>query len=1052
MTQNQLQAAHRGVLLLRAAASPISRTISQHLDALEQSLSEGAAGTGGPADLDGLAQGWLVELSNAIEVELRRCRDEYLEEARSRPEELQADLESLLRGNRFAEALAILRGNAVSSTDQRVTAFRFDASALYVEPLKLLASLEDEQLANKWTEGLGDHNQQRSLRTAFAKLVFGRALYDRADKPNDRVSIPADAIRAQIAESQLNPSYVPQLARISSLVLPAVGSQPSSPKFVQSAADTAGSFCSADASALVVLLLPRVTRERRGQLLAELRKRRLRAAVIDDLDLCRLTNPGGERRNMLLGLLEIVLEQQSWRSFSPYELVEGQHVQMEMYVGRAREAQQLALQPQFTRLFSGRKLGKSALLRFVEKNYDNTPLPSRRTLRVLYVSAVGVERGAALAGTIIASLIERMRIRMPETPPDASPFDRLRVAFRAFHDRHKDSSLLVVLDEADVFVEAELEEYQREHERCLSFLLRSRLDERDSQGLPYVRFLFTGYRVTNTREGAWANWGDVLRLSPLPTNEAADLISGPLARLGIDAQEQAPVIAYLCGYQPAVLLRFGERLVAHLDERFPGEARDRVRVEVSAADVAQVAEDDAVVQEIRTVVKNNFYGNDIGRVVYYALLREFLTRGAGSKLEQPEELLVSRLSEYSHDDAELGWLRSGGSSVRDELRRQIEDLVDRQLLARIARPNSAPEYGLRFPHHLPILAPLAREDQIREDIGRLATAPQNVDRGSVFRGLFSRGQLAKLSKLMSAPPDYLAICPIFVWPTDLNSSSVEKVITRGVFDQLGARACSATKALAATNLLRSLQPLAIVGTHPDQVDELLALRDAGTPPPLLSGSLDLARALLAAPERKLRDGRTVLLDLHSTGRLSAPALSWWFKFARGFEFSSSAALQLIVERTAGIPALVVWIDQRLVQADPGGAGMDVSDERLSAILRELDSVLASAARSQFTAGLTETELRLLRMIRHSVLFLGSSVSGDDLEHALSGDWHELRLQPTKTNDEVADLHEFSAADPNDKVALDTLVAAGYVPRREVAGGLSTSLGAIAPDDPIFGIL
>ena len=32
----------------------------------------------------------------------------------------------------------------------------------------------------------------------------------------------------------------------------------------------------------------------------------------------------------------------------------------------------------------------------------------------------------------------------------------------------------------------------------------------DAQGLPRVRFVFAGYRVTNRSQGAWSNWGRVL--------------------------------------------------------------------------------------------------------------------------------------------------------------------------------------------------------------------------------------------------------------------------------------------------------------------------------------------------------------------------------------------------------------------------------------------------------------------------------------------------------------------------------------------------------------
>src|SRR5262249_2987673 len=134
-------------------------------------------------------------------------------------------------------------------------------------------------------------------------------------------------------------------------------------------------------------------------------------------------------------------------------------------------------------------------------------------------------------------------------------------------------SLLVILDEADVFIERQLQDYDERKEQCLSFRIRSDAQkEVDAQGLPRIRFVFAGYRKATTRGGAWGNWGDPLLLNPLEAAEAADLIAGPLARLGIDASDAAPAIAYRCGYQPAVLLRFGERLLDLLDDRHPDVA------------------------------------------------------------------------------------------------------------------------------------------------------------------------------------------------------------------------------------------------------------------------------------------------------------------------------------------------------------------------------------------------------------------------------------------------------------------------------------------------
>jgi hypothetical protein len=83
-------------------------------------------------------------------------------------------------------------------------------------------------------------------------------------------------------------------------------------------------------------------------------------------------------------------------------------------------------------------------------------------------------------------------------------------------------SLLVILGEADVFVEKQLEEYDLNQERCLSFRIRSDAQkEVDRQGLPRIRFVFAGYRKANTRGGAWGNWDDPLLLNPLKADEAA---------------------------------------------------------------------------------------------------------------------------------------------------------------------------------------------------------------------------------------------------------------------------------------------------------------------------------------------------------------------------------------------------------------------------------------------------------------------------------------------------------------------------------------------------
>lgn len=1031
---------------LGAALHPIATTLKSALLTFTLLLDESSQAS----DLDGLAQAWMTELNTLADKSLTYSIDGLSREALHAEDGVRSLAQQFIAERRFAEAIALLRGGETTTQGlSRATPFRWSASKLYNSPLERIEQLEDQQLSARWLGGLGDHNQQRSLRVHFAKLVLG-PLYNRADKQANQLVVRTEELRAEIGRLGLNPSYVPQLSLLSALVFPQLGSALNSAKFVQAAAETVSTSAGGDHTALVVLLLPKVSKERRSQLLAEFRKRRLRAAVIDDLDLCRLLRPGEARGNLLLGLLEIILEQQPWRMFSPFQLVEGQHVQMEMYVGRREEAQQLANESRFTRLFSGRKLGKSALLRYVETTYDGHILPSGRTLRVLYVSAVGIDRDGALADTIIDALQKRFKVPVHTPRSEHTPYERLREAFHAFRAQNKNASILVVLDEADMFVEAELEEYQQRHEKCLSFLLRSRLDERDSQNLPFVRFLFTGYRVTNTREGAWANWGDILRLTPLNTDVAAQLIEGPLARLGIDASEQAAVIAYRCGYQPAVLLRFGERLLSLLDKRFPADVRDRMRIEVNSADVAQIADDEEVVQEIRTVVKNNFYGNDLGRVIYGALIGEFLSRGATSRLEHPEEFVVAHLKELSpNDDSSLNWLMLSGGSPHDEVRRQIDDLVERQLLAKIQRPGYPPEYGLRFPHHLAILAPLAKKDGLLDEISRLTAVRSGGARSSALRGLLHRGELAQLTRILTEPQDEVRIVPVFIWPSQLSGTVTETLFRRGVFDQLGLR----TRAINWHFGNQKVAPessVALVDASPRQLDELL--RSSAKLPStfMLAGGMELARNILENPERSLGGGGCVLLDPHWIGRLSLPLLSWWFKLGRGYEFSSSA-LQLIAAETRGIPALVIWLDRQLHQRDPEGGGLDLSDEQVADNIDAMRRAIASGEIGPSLEGLSKRERELMKMTRHAVEQFGE-LSGEDLEAALSDQSVVDANVPLGEGSEQKGYSAFSLAAPQDSAALRNLVIAGLLPALSGTEGRRLAVGTVSKDDPVFRVI
>lgn len=924
----------RRVRALRDAASPWSGP----LDAARRELEEryDAAEQVSPWYPAGLLEAWLNALLEASARELAASRTSILQEAADNDDVDLEGIETLVNEERFGEALARLRGTAAPMAQaRRLTLHRADAKDHYAKA----------RPPAFWTKTSTQfYHTEKSLRIEFAKQLLGDRLY-RTD-----LQISTRAIRDEIERKKLNPSFFPQLARARHLVFPAAGVPASDPGFVTNATSAAA----AHKQDLAIILAPKITSERREDLRRKLREQHLTAAVIDDLDVMRLFNPGGDRPDGLLALLEVAYEQQRWTTASP-GLPDGQHVHLEMYVGREEEAQRLALTSRYSRLFSGRKLGKSALLRYIASRFDGAQLPSALTLRVLYVSAVGRARAGEMVDEIIDAVVKRFGALKVQDSGDRTPADRLTVFVRRFLEEHPTESLLIVLDEADNFVEQELIEYAEHREACLSFVMRSRIEEEvDVQGLPRVRFIFTGYRLTHTSEGAWANWGDVLRLVPLPAEDASKLAGGPLARIGIDASDEAASIAHRCGYQPAVILRFTERLLERLEKSVPHAVRERTVTRVTAEDTAAIFEDELFQREIRQVVENNFQSNARGRIVFGALIAEFLRAGPRAGIEHAEERVVARLEGLSGAE-DLAWLGPEGRSARDEVQRHLGDFAERQL---VFYRRSSHAWFLRFPHHLQILEPLAREEALQDEIRRLRS--REPAHGVRARGLLPVHDVQR-ARYVATDPSF-KIVPVL--GSLMSERSGEQLLMRGVIE--GTLDFSRQQvALFTAGWPKEQVPRAVVGVPGADLSELLSRCLATTRPPLLVGGLDLIRAAIAHEVTNV-GGEDVGLEVVGLGRWSRTTVEWWLTEMRGFHFAEPADLDRLYAATSGLPLLVAELDACLAAYSPGSGDLDVTPSLAKEAERTLAEALPTITSMLVSGGpaicLRPREIELLRMI------------------------------------------------------------------------------------------
>ncbi len=892
-------------------------------------------------------------------------------EAALQDEETRSRVEAALGARRYADALELLQrrsGPSCEAASARETTWREDGETRWPEPLRKLAALAadssalspvDLPLLEHWQDRKAE---ARSLRRAFYDFLVGEAgdastELRTIDPSQIRLHLPA--LLDRLDRQGLNPTFVPQLRNFAQLVImsPAIAS--ANPEvFASSLMNTVAK--EAAQHHLAVFLAPRLGPAARDATLRQIRSRPMPAAVLDDLDLCRLFAPDGRRPNPYIGMIEILFEQMDWTQLQPFAARDGQFVQPEMFVGREQQARELATTMNRSRIFSGRKLGKSALLKHIEQSWRSRKLPSGQILRVLYLNCAGADTEPTLADRIIEAVRDQLFFE-PPVDNTGTPGKRLAGALAAWTKKEPGDSLLVILDEADAFVERQIADYDQHREGSLSFAMMKSIPEqaRDNRGLPRVRFVLAGYRATNRDAGVWANAGEVLRLEPLTEDEAVRLIEGPFARLNVDVREQAPAIARRCGFQPAVLLRFGESLLQHLHDHFPKVLRRRVQV--TSRHVSEVFNSPRVLEEIRTVVSNNFQGNRAGAIIFNALLLCLRRQPPGTWLTHPAADLLEQLRAIDQD---TGWLREIGPDETSVIVSALRDFHARRL---VQLDDTAEDLRcqLRFPHYLPVLTREAGlESAIHQEIETLRAGAQAIEAGRASGpGTLSVTSLmpthdledVRRQRLAGRSADWplRAIVAGSHWLTALQHEF------GGLPDRLGL---ASVEIIPATNLpanLTTLQSCAILNA-----DRAILTRYCRAPAenavPIFTGGADLLRAALEAEE----SGEFGLVIAYGLHRLQFGRVAWWFERLRAWQFTTRGALSRLLSLTSGIPILVGMVDEFLeARLKPGADVSGELFEQLESFLRDAPAQAAAHLhQAPEIGGLTARERQLLRMV------------------------------------------------------------------------------------------
>jgi|GEM_PF-2721363 len=917
---------------------------------------------------------------------------------------------NLAKQGRYADLLAMMgRQPSADAPVTRATLFRREAHERWSDPRATLSMYGADDttvpalrhLFHEWAHSskhastpLGQ-DPQGSLRSKFVEAVFDLTQQRRKTRSNPTrtahtiaCSDVADWLASQVAP----PSFLPQLHRFRDLSVKCLPAAATDRNLVNKIVALGDEGC------LTVVLAPGLPGSQREECRRYLRESSNRpVALLDDLDLCRIFNPGGQAPPAIAGLLETILEQQRWDQLGPYEVQEGQHIRMEMYVGRRAEADTLVNGTTYSRIFSGRRLGKTALLRYVEHSLDHHPMASGNRLRVLYIPIVGLESEHEVVEEIAGQLSKAARVAPSST---GAPKDRLRSTVDSVLAADETANYLVFLDEADTFFEnqARMQDDGVAAEDSLSWRMRSLEQTKDAKQHPRIRFVVCGYRATNRSEGAWGNWGDVLLLNPLERSDAVALVTGPMARLGIDVRDQADSIAFRCGYQPAVIIYFCARLLQHMERRTPFAAReDGV---VSKDDVVAVFQLPEVRDRIKETCWLNFVGEPLGQLTFAAFLAEAAELGPGAAIDDAPQRLIARIK-ATPEGRELPESLSGSWS--DTASRHLRDLVKRSLLCEADRhPLSL---RLRFPHQLPTLLLESPQARIQDALQRLKSRKGKVRSG----WLITEDVLETARWHLSDEAWNLGVRQV-VFGTHWEEPLLERT---GLHHRLPEK-----------SLFQGL-------ATPDALDE--QVRGARA----LVGGADTLRAALARRRQGHDDVEVIRL-----GRYTADSVESYFKRMRDVEFSGPGAIQEIMSATGGIPILLGTL---AAQFD-NGATIDaaVLQRALSALDAAIPSVARKLTRGPGKVRLDGRDIELL-----SLVIRAAEIDPDDLATAME-DADLLDMVPLA--ERVQRIRPLGA-DDDDHLSL--LLTLGLLPRKIIGTSDGRAAGEVAapgPDDALRRLL
>jgi hypothetical protein len=395
-----------------------------------------------------------------------------------------------------------------------------------------------------------------------------------------------------------------------------------------------------------------------------------------------------------------------------------------MFYGRVVEREAIIDPMGSCFIYGGRQLGKTALLRDVERSF-HAPQEGKIALWIdLKNSGIGMERPIDEIWQILITEFKKLEV-LPTNLPDHTGTDRLLELIREWLEKDDRRRILLLLDEADRFLASDGKE---------EFIRVARIKGLMDRTNRRFKVLFAGLhnvqRTTKQENHPLAHYGDPLCIGPLLANgewrAARALVEEPLASLGFRFESPDLVTRILSqtNYYPNLIQLYCTQLLRHIISPtvVTLDSKTSPPYTITSQHVDEAYQSQELRAQIRYRLMLTLQLDRRYEVIAYAIAYRYLLDG--------ERSLVDGFSVSQVREDVLTWWPEGfrTSASEDAIRALLDEMTGLGVLRLVG----AGRYTLRSPN---VVSLMGTEEEITQALESPREAPIEYEPAS-FRSAF----------------------------------------------------------------------------------------------------------------------------------------------------------------------------------------------------------------------------------------------------------------------------------------------------------------------------